>query len=408
MHEPDGSLITTNPHSFQDFTVANTLSGLVPTLYEALDVVSRELIGMIPAVQRDNGNFARAAKGQTVTVFITPTVTAADITPGVTAPNDGDQVLGSVSMTIGKSRYVPIRWNGEEQLGLNNNGSGFRPILVNQFAQAFRALGNEMENDLAARAYQAASRATGTPGTAPFGTSGDLSGSAATNQILDDNGTPVTDRHLVINSSAMANIRGKQSVLFKVNESGTEDLLRRGTIGELEGFNIHYSNGIKPVVAGTGAGFVTTAAYAVGATSIALGTGTGTVLAGDAITFAGDANVYMVTAGTSGPGTITIGAPGLRTAIATSTAMTTGASYTPNIAFSRNSMVLATRMPAVPIDMNGNQIDMADDRTMVVDPFSGIGFEVALYRQYRQLKYEVGLAWGTAAIKPEDVAILRG
>jgi hypothetical protein len=40
-------------------------------------------------------------------------------------------------------------------------------------------------------------------------------------QILDDNGSPQTDLHLVMGSAAMANLRGKQSVLFKVNEAGT-------------------------------------------------------------------------------------------------------------------------------------------------------------------------------------------
>jgi hypothetical protein len=88
--------------------MANTLTGLIPTLYESLDVIARELIGAIPAVTRDS-QVARAAKGQTVSSFVAPAVTASDITPGVTAPNDGDQVLTNIPITITKSRYVPIR-----------------------------------------------------------------------------------------------------------------------------------------------------------------------------------------------------------------------------------------------------------------------------------------------------------
>lgn len=387
---------------------ANTLTGLIPTIYEALDVVSREMVGFIPAVSR-NSSAERAALNQTILVPITPATTLADNTAAVTAPNTGDQIITNVAMTISKSKHAPIRWNGEEQRGMLNAGT-YGGVLAGQFQQAFRTLINQIEIDLYTTAYQCASRAYGTAGTAPFGTSGDLSDIAQARKILDDNGSPQTDLQLVLGTSAIANLRGKQSVLFKVNEAGSDQLLRQGIIGRLEGFDVHNSAGVTAVTKGTGASYTTnTAGYAVGATAITLITGTGTAVAGDPVTFAGDANQYVVAAGIAAPGVITLAAPGLLQAIpAAATAMTIANNGTNNMAFSKSAIQLITRSPAMPIGPDGKPMDMADDVITVTDPVSGISFDIAVYRQFMQLVYHVRLAWGYQAIKANHIVSLRG
>ena len=99
--------------------MANTLTNLIPEIYESLDVVSRELVGMIPAVTMDAAA-ERAAKDQTIRTFVAPAASAGDITPAATTPDDGDQTIGNVTLAITKARRVPIRWNGEQTLGVNN------------------------------------------------------------------------------------------------------------------------------------------------------------------------------------------------------------------------------------------------------------------------------------------------
>lgn len=384
--------------------MANTLTSLIPTMYAGLDVVSRELTGYIAAVSR-NSSLERAAIDQSILVPIAPAATTGENTPGVTAPDTGDQTIGNVEITISKSKHVPIRWNGEQTKGMMNAGT-YNTVLQDQFAQAFRTLTNLIEVDLATT-FKQGSRAYGTPTVAPFGTAADLSDGANVRRILDDNGAPQSDLHLVLGSAAMANIRGKQSVLFKVNESGTEDLLRRGVIGELQGFHLHNSAAVAAVTKGTGASYITNtpaaATLAIGSTTIGIDTGSGTVLTGDTVTFVGDTNKYVVKTGVAAAGDIVIAEPGLRQTLADGVAMTVGATATQNLAFHRSAIQLVTRAPALP---TGG--DSADDVQQVIDPVSGLGFEVALYRQFLQNVIHVRLAWGWKAIAPRHIAPLLG
>lgn len=391
--------------------MANTLTSLTPTLYEALDIVSREMVGYIPAVSR-NSSAERAALNQSILVPLTTPGTPGDNTPAVTAPNTGDQTVDNVSMTIDKSKHVPIRWNGEEQRGLINAGS-YNGILLNQFVQGFRSLVNLIEVDLHNTVYRSSSRAYGTAGTAPFATAGDLSDIAALAQILDDNGAPISDRQFVAGSAAMARLRGKQSVLFKANEAGTDELLRNGVLGRLEGFDVHNSAAVVQHVKGAASGQLINGAEAAGQTTLTLDTitvNTTGIKAGDIITHASDStNKYVVNTGLAATsGDIVIGSPGLLIGAADNDAVSIGNSYTPNTGFSRSAVQLITRAPAMPIGPDGRAMDMADDTMMITDPVSGITFEIAVYRQFMQLVYHVRLAWGAKAIKSAHIATLIG
>lgn len=386
--------------------MANTLTSLIPSAYAALDTVSRELVGLIPAVTRD-ATTERAAVGQTVYSPVAPASSAGDITPAVTPPDDGNQTIGNVSLSITKARRVPIRWNGEEQRGLNNGGAGYENILQDQFKQAFRTLCNEQEADLAAL-HIAASRAYGTAGATPFGTAGDYTDASNVLKILLDNGAMSMDRHLVLNTAAGANLRGKQGGRG-VDLEGSDRILRQGVLLDIHGFAVRESAQINTSTAGTASGATTNAAgYAVGATTLTLASaGTGTLVAGDVVTFAGDSNKYVIASGdsdVSNGGTITLAAPGLRVAMSAATkAITVVAAAARNMAFTRDAIVLASRLPARP-----KEGDLAVDVMSVQDPVSGLAFEIAQYNQYRQVQFEVSCAWGVKVVKAENLALLLG
>lgn len=378
--------------------MANTLTNLIPTIRPALDRVSRELTGFIPSVSLFPGSES-AALDQVIRWPKAPASTAGDLTPAATGPSIGNQTIGSDTMTISKSRGVTFSWNGDEEKSLGDGQ--FNTILTDQFAQAFRTLTNEIETDLGTL-HLGASRASGVAGTTPFASN--MSESADVLKVLKDNGAPGTDLQMVIDTTAGASMRSLTN-LTRANEAADTSLLRQGVLLDVHGFAIRESAQVATTTKGTGTSYTTdTAGYAVGATVITLITGSGTVVVGDTVTFAGDSEQYVVTVGVAAPGAITIAAPGLRTAIAASaTAMTIGANSTRNLAFDRSAIQLVTRVPAMP---SGG--DSAADVTIVTDPLSGLSFSVALYPQYKTITYEVGIAWGFKAAKTEHIAIMLG
>lgn len=384
--------------------MSHTLTNLIPDVYVALDVVSREQVGLIPSVS-SSFSADRVALNQTVRSPVAPAATAADVTPGANPPDTGDQTVGNQTLTISKSRAVPVRWDGDDQMRVESSGVGYSSYLGSQFEQAMRTLCNEVESDLAAL-YKYASRAYGTVGTTPFGTAGDFSDGSNVLKILKDNGAP-GDRHLVLNTTHGASLLGKQS---RVDVQGADNFLRQGILLPMHGMSVRESGQLgSDHTPGTASSSTTTnAGFAVGATTIALASaGTGTFVAGDVITFAGDPNKYLVVTGdadVSNGGSIVIAAPGLRQAIpASATAITRAAAYDYSMAFSRNAIVLATRVPARP-----KEGDKATDVVIVTDPRSGLAFEIAMYPEYRRVHYEVALAWGTSVNKTEHLALLLG
>jgi hypothetical protein len=206
-----------------------------------------------------------------------------------------------------------------------------------------------------------------------------------------------------MNTAAGVKLRNL-AALQQVNTSGNEALLRQGTLLDLQGIMIKESAGTTTHTKGAGTSYVTNGIQAANATDVVLKKGSGTVLAGDIVTFAGDTNnKYVVNAGITAPGTITLGAPGLKVAIADANALTIGDSYTPSVAFHKSAVELGMRPPAMP---NGG--DSAVDVMTVQDPNSGLVFEIAVYKGYMKTMLEVRCLYGTKVWKPNHVATLLG
>ena len=383
--------------------MANTLTGLLQTIYDAQRRVSREMIGMIPAVSKD-------AKAEMVTLNqpirspVVPAFEIEDIAASNVSDTGQNRDVNYIDLEITKQKKVSFHITGEEAKGLMAGGT-MSDIDAQSFEQAFRALGNAIETDLCLL-HRDASRAYGTVGTVPFGEADKLQDLSQVRKILDDNGAPPTTRSMVLNTTASANLRGLQPSVFRVNEDGSPAGRRQGSVGTL--FNMDIGESVQftqySALGDATMNINKAGGYPIGTTELTIDTGGATenYNKGDIVTLAGDSNKYLV-AEDSGdnPTTVKIQEPGLREPAQDDDLLTIGAAYTPSLAFTRDAFHLACRVPALP---PGG--DSASDREYIMDPISGLVYEVAMYRQYRQLTVEIGICWGVKAINPAHSAIL--
>lgn len=381
--------------------MANVLTSLASDLQLAAEKVGRSAVGFLPSVTVNAGAEA-AAQNQTVRSFTTVEGTInTSVTPSMTIPEGDDNTVGNTTMTLNKEVNAQIPFTGEDMAFLDG-GAGFSTVYGSLLTRKMNGMMKKIEVEIATAAYQAASRSVGTAGTTPFASNHNLVAEAR--QVLFDNDTDVEGGEItaVFNSLAGTNLRNL-SQLQKANESGGTELLRQGTLLDLQGAMLKESSQVQSHTKGTGAGYLVNngAGYAVGDTSIAVDTGAGTILAGDVITFAGDSNKYVVATALAG-GSVVIAAPGLREALADNTAATVGASYVGNTMFHRSAIELAIRPMASPM------ASAAAEVMTIQDPHSGIAWQVEVYGGYKKAMVDITAVYGVKAWNPYEIVNILG
>lgn len=377
--------------------MANNLTALAPVLFSTAQTVSNEPAGVLDSINLDFDNKG-VAIGDEVKVPVAPAASISTFTPSMTPDLGADATAQGVSVKITANNKVSWNLTGEQMQSLKNAGDSNLEWANQMIAQGMRALRNQAEADAAAAIKVGASRAYGTAATTPFAS--DLSALTNVYKILKDNGAPMSDLNLVVDTNAALNLRNL-GIIQQAYQAGSDAERRSGNFLRQFGFAIKESAGIAKHTVGTGSAYVTSGATAKGVTDIALVTGSGTVLAGDIVTFAADsANKYVVNNGVTAPGTISLGRPGARTAIATGNAMTIGAAYTPNLAFERSAVVGVFRSPILEPNANMKVLEISDA--------NGLTYTLVEVTGYGVTTWNLHAAWGFKVVNPEHVALLIG
>lgn len=377
--------------------MANVFTNLAADIYVARDLVGRELVGGINAVTINADGSQEAAKGDTIRAAVTRSQTVnTSYSPAMTIPEGTDQTVDNKTMVLDSYASIMIPYTGEDQKHLNN-GSGFQTVYGDQIKQAMRSICNKIELDLMLALANGAGNAYGTAATTPFASN--LNDLPNVRKLLVDRGCP-DDGLLsaIYNTTAGVNLRNLSN-LYKVNEGGSSDLLRQGVLLDLYGMKIRESAQVSGSTAGTGASYLLNGALSVGATSVTVDTGSGTILAGDIVTIGNFK--YVVATALSG-GVFTINSP-IREAAADNLAITVSATSTRNIVCHKASAELAMRPISLPFGG-----DAAVDRMVVQDPWSGMIYNLAMYKGYQKAMIEIGVLYGTKVWKPDFVAVHLG
>jgi len=336
----------------------------------------------------------------TVNVVVPPVLAAADVVPAATPAATASVTPNVVPITLSSHKYVPFYLTDKdlERLG---QGSGVIPMGLDS---AITSLASAIDQDLA-NAYKSIYGYAGTAAITPFST--DLSEYLAARKIAGDQRMPPTPRYLIINSAAEANalnLPNFQNASF----SADPNVMGAGIIGNKLGALWLTSDNVPTHTAGTASGATTNnAGYALGIKTVTLASaGTGTILVGDVITFAGDTQTYVVTSGdadVSGGGTISF-EPGLKKVIAASnTAITLKATHVANMLIQQEAIAFAM----APMS-ESNLMPGAHPMQAVIDPDSGLGFRITLEREFFRWRWAVDALWGYAVPRPESGVRLAG
>jgi hypothetical protein len=377
--------------------MANDLSALTPVLYSAAQTVAAEPTGSLQSIDM-NFDDKGVAIGDSVDVPVAGVSTSSDYTPAMTTSAGTDSTPSDVSVSITANKEVSWHLTGEQQRSLENGGTD-QEWVRQKLQQGMRTLRNLAEADANTAIYQGASSAIGTAGTTPFGTNIDLIAEAY--KGLKDNGAPMADMHMVLDTTAGLNAR-KLQIIQQADQAGTDQERRTGNFLRQFGFSIKESAGIQTHTKGTGTGYLVNDGtdVQIGDTDIVVDTGSNTILAGDVVTFAADTtNKYVVNTALAA-NQFSIGKPGAKVIIPDDNAITVGNNYTANLAYERSAIVGVVRPPIIK--------DSGVIRTIPVTDQFGMTYLFCEIQGDGMTTWRLNLAWGFKVVQPEYVINIMG
>ncbi|HZM00992.1 MAG TPA: P22 phage major capsid protein family protein [Planctomycetota bacterium] len=380
--------------------MANTLTDVMPKILGRAHLLLRKKL-LLPRLVNTDWSDEAAMPGDTIDVPLPASYTATDVTPAATPPTPADTTPTKVQIPLSKHKHADFFLADTDLMKIEKE----KHFLPMQTEAAVDALARIVNTDIFAE-YKGVFGYVGTAGTTPFAS--DITGATLSKKTLNRQLCPKGNRRFVLDHDAEANALNL-APFRDASQSADANVITEGEVGRKLGFDWFSDDDVPTHTAGTGASATTNnAGYAIGIKTVTLASaGTGTILVGDIITFAGHTQTYVVTSGdadVSNGGTISF-YPGLQVALAASTiAITLKASHVVNLAFHREAFAFATRpiADAVRFFKGGSEI------SSLTDPQTGITLRLEVMRQYKQTAWDFDISYGVKLVRPELASRLAG
>lgn len=381
--------------------MANSLSPIIPKILSRGLMTLREFCMMPRLVNGDYSSDA-AKKGDVINVPIPTAVGTRDVTPAAVSPTPTDSTEETVQIPLNFWRQTdPVHLTDEELNQIDKQAFW----LPSKMDEGIKSLANYV-NDRIFEEYKGVYGAVGTAGTTPFASN--VSAATAARKLLHQQLAPKRDRRAVMDFDAEENAISL-SEFSDADKIGTNQVRIEGELGRKYGLNWFADHAVPTHTAGSASGVLVNdpgATLAVGDKSVPIDTGTGSYVAGDIITFAGDTQQYTVTAAsTVASGSVAI-SPGLKAVPANNAAVANPlADHVVNLAFHRDAFAYAQRPLII------SQSDMALGGNMIrsiTDPQTGISLRLEVKRLHKLTVWEFDILFGRKLVRPELAVRILG
>lgn len=372
--------------------MANDLSAVIPKLLaQGLEALREQAV--TPRLVNRAYESMAGERGSTIDVPIPSAVGAIQVAPANVAPNPGDLGPTSVPIVLDQWYEAPFQLSDRDRLEVMDG------IIPMQASEAIKSLANQVDSYLLGQ-YVKVFGWSG-EGDTPFADG--VGEYLEARKVLNNQLAPMDPRYVVLDTDAEANalnLRAFQDASFR----GDTDGIINGQIGRKLGALWLMNQNIPTHTAGTGAGYLVNnvAGYAVGAKTVAVDTGAGTVLPGDIIIFSGHTQTYTVVSSVGG-GTVTsiTFEAGLVAPVADNETVTLKPDHVVNLVFHRDAFALASRPLSDTSDGLGRFMS-------AVDPISGLTLRLEVTREFKRTRYSFDILWGAQCVRPQLATRLTG